>query len=193
MDLSFVSVCVLTNLAQILRYLGRFDEARTAGGRAALLAHRQGDVRLVGSVALFLAGIDYAACDYPAAETQARLSLEAFTHVPPLQPAGLAALSRALLKQGRPAEALDCAEKANQALEILGHVEDGEALVRLALIEAQFAAGDTDRARKTLATARTRLLERASAIHRDDWRDSFLTRVPEHARTLELAVSIAWE
>jgi hypothetical protein len=41
--------------------------------------------------------------------------------------------------------------------------------------------------REALSAARARLLGRADRIHDPAWRESFLTRVPDNARILELA------
>ncbi|MFS8067523.1 MAG: serine/threonine-protein kinase PknK, partial [Byssovorax sp.] len=61
------------------------------------------------------------------------------------------------------------------------------AFARLTLVEALFAAGEEASARATLADARARLLAAAAAIEEPSVRRSFLERVPENARTLELA------
>jgi hypothetical protein len=46
-------------------------------------------------------------------------------------------------------------------------------------------------ARPVLARAKEQVLERASKIGEQEWRDAFLQRVPENARALALAES--WE
>jgi hypothetical protein len=72
-------------------------------------------------------------------------------------------------------------------LDALGGVEEGESYVRLTYAEALDATGDRDAAREAIATARVRILERAAMIHDPRWKESFLERVRENARTLELA------
>lgn len=55
------------------------------------------------------------------------------------------------------------------------------------LAETLFGVGDHDAATVAARAAAERLLERASKISDPSWRASFLERIPEHARTLELA------
>jgi hypothetical protein len=74
-------------------------------------------------------------------------------------------------------------------LEALGGVEEGEAYIRLTFAEALDAAGDHDGAREAIATARVRILERTAMIQDAHWKDTFVERVRENARTLELARS----
>jgi hypothetical protein len=66
-------------------------------------------------------------------------------------------------------------------------VEEGEALILLVCAEARLAAGETDRAVRTIADARERLLSQASRIDDAALRETFLAAVPENARTLRLA------
>jgi hypothetical protein len=61
------------------------------------------------------------------------------------------------------------------------------AFVRLAHAEALHATGAHDAARHAIAGARARLLAIAGKIADPDYKASFLTRVPENARTLALA------
>ena len=84
-------------------------------------------------------------------------------------------------------EALIAAHDAKRLLDQTGGVEEGEALVRVVYAEALAHAGDQDAARAAIKEARDRLHVRASWLHDATLRDSFLTRVPENARTLELA------
>jgi hypothetical protein len=68
--------------------------------------------------------------------------------------------------------------------------EEGDALVRLTYAEALEAAGQHEPARKAIAEARDAIAWRASKIDDPALRTSFLEKVPENARTLELAA--AW-
>jgi hypothetical protein len=61
------------------------------------------------------------------------------------------------------------------------------AFVRLAHAEALHATGAHDAARHAITEARARLLIIADKIAAPDYKASFLTRVPENARTLALA------
>jgi hypothetical protein len=61
------------------------------------------------------------------------------------------------------------------------------AFVRLVHAEALHATGAHDAARRAITDARARLLATADRIADPDHKQSFLQRVPEHARTLALA------
>src|SRR5262249_28691702 len=90
----------------------------------------------------------------------------------------------------RAEEARACAVEALALLDAMGGAAEGEAIVRLAFCEAAMAAGKREAARGAIADARARLEQRAASIEDLALRESFLTRVAEHARTLEL--SRAW-
>jgi tetratricopeptide (TPR) repeat protein len=145
----------------------------------------QGDQRLHGAALLYLSTITYLSGELHDSEHRARMASEILPT--PLQPAALAALARAVLAQGRTKEALQHARTANELLATIGHVEDYESLVRLILAEALAAAGDVEPARQALRAAHQRLLARAGQIANPDWRESFLTRLLDNARTTRLA------
>lgn len=111
--------------------------------------------------------------------------------VPPLLPGALASAARARLALGETVRALDEAREAASRMVALGQVDEGEALVRLVLAEALEASGLHDEARTAIGAARERLLGRAAKLTEPAWRASFLERVEENRRTLELACS--WE
>ena len=56
-----------------------------------------------------------------------------------------------------------------------------------AAAEALHACGEHEPSRRAMRSARERLLERAAKIPEGSYREGFLHRVPEHARTLSLA------
>lgn len=91
------------------------------------------------------------------------------------------------LARGKIPEALGSAREAMDLLESLGDIEQGETVVRLAHAEALHAPGDAAGARAAIALAKTRLLGRADKIRDPVWRTSFLERIADHARILELA------
>ena len=72
-------------------------------------------------------------------------------------------------------------------LDGLGNSNYSEALVRLMNAETRMAVGDEGDARVAILAARDCLLERARRITDASMRTSFLTRVPDNVRTLELA------
>ena len=168
--------------------LGRFDEARAAGERSVAIARAQSDRRVGGCGEIYLSVIALMDARPLDAETLARAALQTLADIPPLVPAALAALARALLVQNRRDEALASATSAHDLLESAGWVEDGESLIRLVYAECLLAAGSAARATDALHRAVHRLDERASAIEKPEWRAAFLN-LPDHARTLELAAS----
>ena len=64
-------------------------------------------------------------------------------------------------------------------------------MIRLALAEALVATGDRKAARGVIERARDRLLARAEKITDPEWRKSFLENIPDHRRTLALAIELA--
>jgi eukaryotic-like serine/threonine-protein kinase len=105
----------------------------------------------------------------------------------PTRALALGSLARVRVKEGRAAEALPLAEEAMAMLAAFGGVDEGEALMRLAHVEALLAVGQNDAAQAALRTARDRLNERAARIADPLLRRMFLDAVPENARTLALA------
>jgi tetratricopeptide (TPR) repeat protein len=101
--------------------------------------------------------------------------------------AALGILAHVRLRQGLAREAHQAADEAMRLLEPFGGLAEGEALVRLVFAEALDATGEHDAARAAILAAEERLLARAAKIDNPAWRSSFLERVPENARTLELA------
>ena len=69
----------------------------------------------------------------------------------------------------------------------MGIVDDGEATIRLALAECLSAAGDQPAAREAVTTTAKWLHTCAETIDDPAMRESFLTRIPEHRRILDLA------
>jgi hypothetical protein len=101
------------------------------------------------------------------------------------EPTAQAILARALMEAGRVGEALEHAKAAFHHLESV-EATSHESEVRLMYAEALHAAGDPD-ALTAIEKARDRLLSRADQIRNPARRESFLTLVPENARTLRLA------
>jgi tetratricopeptide (TPR) repeat protein len=178
----------LVNLTNILAYRGSLDEARAAGEQALAV---QEDRRFRGSAEAYLSVTEYLAGSYARAEHYARAAADTLKVVPTNRPFAIALLARALLAQDRPAEALLSARDAHARLESLGVVDDGEATIRLALAECLIATGNALGAWEVLDKAASRILASADAIDDPAIRESFLTRIPEHRRILELARELA--
>jgi tetratricopeptide (TPR) repeat protein len=103
----------------------------------------------------------------------------------------LAIRARALLELGRPHEALEAAQPAMALLQEAGAIEEGESLVRLTHAETLLATGKVAEARAVIAAAHEWLLDKAAHIDNPAWRRSFLDRVAENRRIIELASSRA--
>ena len=75
-------------------------------------------------------------------------------------------------------------------LEKLDGVDEGESVIRLALVLALQASGRRRSGGARLAGARHRLLERGRQIKDPELCRSFLEEIPENVRTLDLARSL---
>ncbi len=175
------------NLGLALGRQGRLDEGRRMEEEAALAYRTEGNRRMEGGSRVYLAAILAAAGLLGAAEEQAQEAIALSSAHPPVQAHALATLADIWLLMGRARDAFQPAEEALRLLEDLGGIEDGEALVRLVHAVALGQLGHHTAARAAIAKARDRLLARADKIASPVWRTSFLTRVPENARTLMLA------
>jgi tetratricopeptide (TPR) repeat protein len=173
-------------LGSVLAARGRLDEARDAETDSVARLTGVGSPRMEGMSRLRLAQILLQMNEIAHAEREALAAVEILAVAPPARPHAMATLARVRLAQGRAGDALSCARDAMSLLVSLGHVDEGESLVRLVYAEALDAAGERDAAASAIREARERLLARAETIIEPGWRQSFLERVPEHARTLEL-------
>ena len=83
--------------------------------------------------------------------------------------------------------AVHAARQGMALLGSVGHIDEGEAMLRLTHAFVLDASGDWPAAREAIAVARDVLLAQADKMSDSAWRTSFLERVPENARTLDLA------
>jgi eukaryotic-like serine/threonine-protein kinase len=174
-------------LANVLAFQGSFAEARACGIEACTVTRAHNDRRFQGSAEAYLSVTEYLAGNYTLAESYARDAMATWEAVPLIRPFAVAQLARALVAQGRADEALPHAREAFAELEKLGGVDDGEATIRLALAESLLANNDREAGHAAVASAAKWLLARADKIDEPAYRESFLTRIPEHRRILELA------
>jgi tetratricopeptide (TPR) repeat protein len=189
--LNFIVGGGLANLTAILAYRGSLDEARATGKHAVAVTIAKNDRRFQGYAEAYLSVTEYLAGDYARAEQYARVAMTTWDTVLSARPFACALLARALLAQGRQAEALLSAQDAHSRLESAGVVDDGEATIRLALAECLIAAGDMLAAQAILKNASRRILVSAEAIDDPASRESFLTRIPERRHILELSRELA--
>lgn len=186
MGLHDLTAAVLHNLGRVLGLRGDRDEAQRLERLAIESFHAQGDPRLEGVARTYLSEILTAAGEFGAAEREALAAAEMLTVAPSLRVPALGAVARARLGLGDGTGALVAAREAQQALDALGDIEEGESGVRLAYAEALAATGAADEARAALAAAHDRLTARAARIEEVAWRQRFLNDVPVNARILTL-------
>jgi hypothetical protein len=106
-----------------------------------------------------------------------------------LRSVALAISARIAGAEGRAQDALSAAEQAEQVRQSSAGAPVGDAMIRLTHAEALYAVGRLDDARAVLEAAHALILERALKIRDAALRASFLERVPENARIVELARS----
>jgi tetratricopeptide (TPR) repeat protein len=187
MGLSAIVCVARQNLGYVIARLGRLDEARALSEQSVTEAKAQGDRRLEVGARIYLAITKSLAGDHREADKEATAAVQMLARKLPLRAYALGVLAQIKLCAGSPAQALSIAEEAMSLLESLGGaIEEGEAVVRLAYAEALLANGHP-KAAQAIAEARRRLEERAANLRDPAWRESFLTRVPENVRTLELS------
>ncbi len=165
----------------------RFAEARALEEQTIASFAAQGDHRCEAFSRVYLAVALLEMGEPEHAEAEASRAVALCESAPPVRCLALAVLARVRLARGLPEGALGAAVEAAETLERLGGIEEGDALVRLTFAEALDAAGEPGRAGAAVASARDRLLARAARIADPDQRRTFLTEVPENARTLALA------
>jgi eukaryotic-like serine/threonine-protein kinase len=189
MGLSGVSANVWHHQGMLLGRTGDPRSALVRAERAIEAFVDQGDRRMEAAARLYRGLFMALADDLDRAEREVMTTLDQPGATPPLRAYGLAVLASTYLRSGRADRAASCAREAMQLLESLGGVEEGEAFIRLTYAEAREAVGDQTGAREAIATARVRILERTAMIQDAQWKDTFIERVRENARTLELARS----
>jgi len=177
----------LNNLGFAIAHLGRLPEAREIEERAIRSFVTQGNRRFEGCSRAYLSLVLRLQGELLAAEAEAHRAVAILDATPADRAIALSALARAQLEQHRPVDALEAAGHAMQIVESLGSLPEGESATRLVHAEALHAVGRVEEARAALAEARKVLLARAAKIQDRPWRESFLARIPENARTLALA------
>jgi tetratricopeptide (TPR) repeat protein len=182
-------VAVKNGLAMVLRERGDAVEALPLARESMAIFRAQGDRRMQAICGVNLAKMCFDLGDVEGAEREIRDAIDTATEgeIAPVRCLGLATLADVLRRTGRLDEALEAATECHDLLLRLDGMQLGEEAARLSYAEALHASGHDTRAREAIATARDRLEEKAAAIPREEWRQSFLRRVRHHARILELA------
>jgi hypothetical protein len=174
------------NRALVELRLGRSDEAETILHAAVRAASEQGDRAGECYCRTCLARVLLERGRAADAEREASLASASSENFPTGEAYSAAVLAAALLAQERATEAVGPAQRGHAAVE-RGCVIDGEAFVRLVHAEVLLASGSMSAGRQALLAAAEKLQEKALKIEDAELRRKFLTRVPENARTLELA------
>lgn len=174
------------HLARALSQCGRLEEAVELEGAAVAAFDQQGNLRLAGIARVYLARMHEAAGALDLAEAEARRAADILESAPPLRRSAHAALALVLIQRGDVAAALSYAELAGQGLPEGTQLPVGESLVRLALVEAYFAAGRTADAQAALGLAVARMEGLAEKIENPRRKRQFLDASPERSRLLAL-------
>jgi eukaryotic-like serine/threonine-protein kinase len=177
-------------LSNILAYKGSTDDAREFAKRAIDWCSGSGERHFLTYARLYASVIEHNAGDFRAAQGHARIALGMVQDNSSLRPFARALLARALLRQASLSDAILLAAAAYNELEELGEVYDGEAMIRLAWAECLLAKPDRSAAQSVLARAVQKIEKSANSFSIEGWRESFLTRIPEHRLLIELNRSI---
>lgn len=168
------------NLGIVLARLDKLDEALEVETQAAVHSAAQGDQRIEGASRHYLATIHALRGELEESEFAATQGAELLRVAPPARAHALATLAAARLERGDERGSLRAAKEAFELMESLGGIEEGESLVRLVYARALHATDDVEGARSAIAEGVRRLEQRAAKISDEDWRHSFLERVPDN-------------
>ncbi len=184
MGIADVTASTIENLGFVLLQQGRLEEAREMLDRAVGIADALRSVRLAESAKTYLSMVYLRAGDPLTAEQLARFAVDHRSGNDTLHAEALAALARALLDQGRAAEALEVTERVDAlAFDPVSANKPGILLIRA---EALWANGEHAQADRTIVRAREALEARAARFTDDEAKQSFFERVPVHRRIVEL-------
>lgn len=190
MGLTGVSANVWHHQGMLLARLGDVRSAIQRADSAIEAFVNQGDRRMEAAARVYRGYFLAHGDDLERAEREVKGAIDHIGSTPPLRAFGLAILADTHLKNGRADRAEAPARDALELLEQLGGVEEGEAYIRLAYAESLEALGDEAGAKRAVADARVRILERTAMIQDPHWKNTFLEKVRENVRTLELARSL---
>jgi len=185
MGLRVIEGYALQNLGNALMRAGELDEAHAIEERAIELARALDDGVLEAGCLLYRSEARLSG-DPAGAQRDAARALELLGAIPGFRAVARAALARAQLTLGQGELALAAATQA-AAEAAQASPEEGQALIDRVHVEALRHAGRADEASAVAQAAAQRLRARADRITDGGWRDSFLHRVPHHARLLALA------
>lgn len=176
------------NLGYALAAQGRHEEAFEELDAALRMADELGRPRLALAAKLYRLRAELGRVEPLGLAADARrVAKEAGERsTPSIQASALAIAARAALAGDDPDAAMQDAERAMEVRDEMGTMEEDEAEVFVALVEALRAVGDHERAREIAALGATRLEFLAGRIEDVDWRARFLVEVPTNRRLIEL-------
>jgi tetratricopeptide (TPR) repeat protein len=148
-----------------------------------------GNPRMIAGTHVYAGLAALRAGDAPWAEQEGRAALSAHGAVS-VQAVANAVLARALVRLGRTEEALAVAGTAAELLRSVGAVEENEAVIHLASVEALVGSGQADRAREAAAGALARLVAISAKLSKPARREAYLHGIEPHAETVRLAVRL---
>ncbi len=185
----FAIVASLRSLFRVLALLDSGDArtARTEAEQLIAVAKSKGTDADVARGRWALAEVYRRAGVYGLAEREARAVLDLRGAAPLDLAAANTIVAASRLADNRSAEAMLAIRDAASRYEALRAFGYRGAFMRLVRVEVLDSTGQHGEARECLADARDRLLRIAAEIHNEEVRQSYLEKVPEHARTLMLA------
>lgn len=172
------------NLSFTMHRLGKGKEALAMQKRCVELATMRRDRMAEVACRHYLAVIRYELGDH-GAEVELEGCL-GFAEAMSLRWSTLARLGLIALEKGSAGLAQLRIAEALRGMKELNNAEEGQIIIRLASIELARHHGEHERALAEIQAARSMLVAAASKIPDPDVRQSFLYRIPEHRRLLEL-------
>jgi tetratricopeptide (TPR) repeat protein len=174
------------NLAFTRCLLGQSEEARAVIDRAVKESGPTGTrARAISEV--YSSYIAHRTGDFASAKRAAQAAMDSSPDWLAAHSQATALMARALLSLGKRKRALAHARRAVALIDGSAQIEDGEALVRVTLVECLLAAKDLGAARAALLRAKKCVDDRAALIRNAEWRHAFRTRLPENAQIESLA------
>ncbi len=183
----------LTNLAPHAQHdlgspllrLGKLEEARKSQEEALVAFEAQRDVRLTSSARSLLAAVAVADGRLEDAEREAEIALS-IAPTAATRFTALARLAEARCAAGRHEEAVRTADEALALLAEKGAVEECVVVCMLARATSLIALGDGAPAAEMLVRAHGEIATRRGQIRDPELSASFVERIPENARVMEL-------
>ncbi len=173
------------DLGSPLLRLGKLEEARKSQEEALVAFEAQRDLRLTSSARSLLAAVAVADGRLEDAEREAEAAL-AIAPTAATRFTALARLAEARGAAGRHAEAVRTADEALAILAEKGAVEECVVVCMLARAISLLALGDDAAAAEMLARANAEIATRRAQITDPELSETFVTRVPENARVVDL-------